>query len=89
MERLIILVGRVYKYVAVTKYFFKVPLVGRCMPLIGVVRRPVESPLDPMDTYPMDTYPLGHIPPGQIPLEQIRLAHTFEAEINKLLFTLL
>ena len=45
MERLIILVGRLYKCVAPTKYFFKVPLIGRFMPLIGVVRRPVESPL--------------------------------------------
>ena len=46
MERLIILVGRLYKSVAPTKYFFKVPLIGCFMPLVGVVRRPVESPLD-------------------------------------------
>ena len=45
MERLIILVGRLYKSVAPTKYFFKVPIVGRFMPLVGVIRRPVESPL--------------------------------------------
>ena len=45
MERLIILVGRLYKSVAPTKYFFKVSLVGRFMPLVGVIRRPVESPL--------------------------------------------
>ena len=45
MERLVILVGRLYKSVAPTKYFFKVPLVGRFMPLVGVIRRPVESPL--------------------------------------------
>ena len=43
----------------------------------------------PLDTYPQDTYPLGQIPPGQIPPEQIRLAHTFETERKKLLFTLL
>ena len=46
MERLIILVGQLYKSVAPTKYFFKVPLIGRFMPLVGVVRRPVESPLN-------------------------------------------
>ena len=46
MERLIILVGRLYKSVAPTKYFFKVPLVGRFRPLVGVIHRPVESPLD-------------------------------------------
>ena len=45
MERLIILVSRLYKSVAQTKYFFKVPLIGHFMPLVGVVRRPVESPL--------------------------------------------
>ena len=45
MDRLIILIGRLYKPVAPTKYFFKVPLVGRFMPLIGVIRGPVESPL--------------------------------------------
>ena len=44
MERLIILVGLLYKSVALTKYFL-VPLIGRCMPLVGVVRWPVESPL--------------------------------------------
>ena len=36
MERLIILVGRLYKS-APTKYFFKVPLVGHFMPLVGVI----------------------------------------------------
>ena len=46
MERLTILVGRLYKSVALTKYFFKVPLVDRFMPLVGVIRRPVESPLN-------------------------------------------
>ena len=46
MERLIILVGQLYKSVAPTKYFFKVPLVGHCMPLVGVVHRPVEYPLN-------------------------------------------
>ena len=46
MERLIILVGRLYKSVALTKYFFKVPLVGRFMHLVGVIRRPLESLLD-------------------------------------------
>ena len=45
MERLIILVGLLYKSVALIKYFFKVPLIGRCMPLVGLVRWPVESPL--------------------------------------------
>ena len=46
MERSIILVGRLYKSVAPTKYFFKVLLVDRFMPLVGVSRRPVESPLN-------------------------------------------
>ena len=42
MERLIILVGRPNKSVAPTKYFFKVPQVGRFIPLVGVIRRPVD-----------------------------------------------
>ena len=45
MERLEISVGRFYKSVALTKYFFKVRLVGRFMPLIGRIDRLVESPL--------------------------------------------
>ena len=45
MERLVILVGRPNKSEAPTKYFFKVPQVGRFIPLVGVIRRPVESPL--------------------------------------------
>ena len=45
MERLIILAGRPNKSVAPTKYFFKAPQVGRFIPLVGVIRRPVESPL--------------------------------------------
>ena len=45
MERLIILVGRLYKSVAPAKYFFKVTQIGRFMPLVDVVRQPVESPL--------------------------------------------
>ena len=45
MERLTILVGRLYKSVAPTKYFFKVKLVGRFMALVGVISRPVESPI--------------------------------------------
>ena len=36
MERLTILVGRLYKYVGPTKYFFKVKLVGRFMALLGL-----------------------------------------------------
>ena len=46
MERPKILVGRHYKSVAPTEYFFKVKLVGRFMPLIGVISRQVESPLN-------------------------------------------
>ena len=45
MDRLIILVGRLYKSVALTKYFFKVSLLGHFMPLGGMIRLPVESPL--------------------------------------------
>ena len=47
MERSKILVGRLYKSVVPTKYFFKVPLVGRFMPLVGWIGRLVESPLQP------------------------------------------
>ena len=46
MERLTILVGRLDKSVGQTKYFFKVDLVGRFIPLVGVVSRPVESRLE-------------------------------------------
>ena len=42
MERLIILVGRLYKSVTPTNLFFKVPLVGRFMPLVGGIGRLVE-----------------------------------------------
>ena len=45
MEKLIILVGRLHKSITPTNYFFKVPLVGRFMALVGVIRWPVESPL--------------------------------------------
>ena len=47
MERLTILVGRLYKPITPTNYFFKVQLVGRLLALVGVIRRPVESPLYP------------------------------------------
>ena len=46
MERLIILICRLNKSVTPTKYFFKVPLVGRLVPLVGVIGRSVESPLE-------------------------------------------
>ena len=46
MERLTISVGQLYKYVGPTKYFFKVKLVSRFRALVGVIGRPVESPLD-------------------------------------------
>ena len=45
MYRLTILIGRLYKSVPPTNYFFKVLLVGRFMPLVGGIGRPVESPL--------------------------------------------
>ena len=45
MERLTIFIGGPNKSVAPTKYFFKVPQVGHFIPLIGVSRRCVESPL--------------------------------------------
>ena len=45
MERLIKLDGRPNKSVAPTKYFFKVPQVGRFIPLVGGISRRVESPL--------------------------------------------
>ena len=45
MNRLTILVCRPNKSVTPTNYFFKVPIIGRCMPLVGVIRRPVESRL--------------------------------------------
>ena len=34
-----------YKSAPLTNYFFKVPLVGRFVPLVGGIDRPVESPL--------------------------------------------
>ena len=45
MERFTILVGRLYKFVTPTNYFFKVQLVGCFMPLVGGIGRLVESPL--------------------------------------------
>ena len=49
MDRLSILVGRLIKSMAPTKYFVKVPLVGRFMPLVGGIGRLMESPLDPIE----------------------------------------
>ena len=46
MKRLIILISRLCKYVAPTKYFVKVLQIGRFMALDGVIRWCVESPLD-------------------------------------------
>ena len=46
MDRLTILVRRLYKSVPPTKYFFKVPLVDRFMPLVGGIGRLAESPLE-------------------------------------------
>ena len=57
MERLIILV----KYVAPTKYFFEVPLIGRFMPLVGVIRRPVESLLNPSEFLDPKRSPFHHL----------------------------
>ena len=48
MERLTILDGRLYKSVAPTYYFFKVAQVCRFKPLIGVISRLVEPPLNSM-----------------------------------------
>ena len=45
MHRLTILVGRLNKSIAPPQYFFKVHLVGRFVPLVGVISRRVESPL--------------------------------------------
>ena len=45
MDRLSILIGRLNKSLEPTKCFFKVQQIGRFMPLIGAIRRPVESPL--------------------------------------------
>ena len=42
MERLMMLVGLLYKFVGLTEYFFKV---DRFMALVGIISRPVESPL--------------------------------------------
>ena len=44
-----ILVGRLYKSVTLTNYFFKVPLVGRFMPLIGGIGQLVEPPLQSVE----------------------------------------
>ena len=46
MDRLSILVSRLINSMAATKYFVKVPLVGRFMPLVGGIGRLVESPLN-------------------------------------------
>ena len=59
MERLVIIVGRPNKSLTQTKYFFYVPLIGRFMPLVGVIRRPVESPLDPLGRFLVGRLPSG------------------------------
>ena len=45
MDRFTILVGRPDKFITPINLFFSVPLVGRFMPIIDVIGRPVESPL--------------------------------------------
>ena len=46
MDRLTILVCRPNKNVTPTNNFFKVPIICRFMPLVGVIRGPVESRLE-------------------------------------------
>ena len=46
MERLTILVGRLYKSVTPTNYFVKVPLIVRFMPLVSGIGQLVEPPLE-------------------------------------------
>ena len=46
MDRLTILVCRPNKTVTPTNYFFKVPIISRFMPLLGVIHRPVECRLN-------------------------------------------
>ena len=46
MEKLTILVGRLYNSVAPTKHFFKVPLVRHFKPLVDRTSQLVESPLN-------------------------------------------
>ena len=43
MERLIILLGRLYKSITPTTSFFKVTLVGRFMPLVSGIGRPTNN----------------------------------------------
>ena len=46
MERLTIFIGQPNKSLTPTNYFFLVPLVGRFVPLVSAIRRPVESLLE-------------------------------------------
>ena len=79
MYRLTIIVGRLYKSAPPTNYFFKVPLVGRFVPLVGGIGRPMESPIQGMVINPLwstvftcyDIYQVG----------ALALMHTFEAVI--------
>ena len=43
---------------APSKYFFKVHLVGRFVPLVGMISRPVESPLESFSFVESKMYPL-------------------------------
>ena len=60
MERLIILVGRPKNSMAPPKYFFKVHLVGRFVPLVGMISRLVESPLNVCER-PTQTYNVHNV----------------------------
>ena len=51
MDRLLILVGRLIKSMAPTNIFFKVPVVGRFIPLVSVSSWCVESPLEARVSY--------------------------------------
>ena len=62
MERLTILVGRLYKSVGPTKYFFKVKLVGRFMALVGGISGPVESPLQCESTVKVLKFSVNCVP---------------------------
>ena len=53
--------GRLKKSMGPPKYFFRVHLVGRFVPLVGVISRPVESPLKSGKTwYKQDWSSLNH-----------------------------
>ena len=79
MYRITIIVGRLYKSAQLTNYFFKVPLVGRFVPLVGKIGRPMESPLKNCTYYILleDPFPIKSCQPFDLHITLLEIQQVF------------